>query len=269
MYANPTFGSTTSLDFAGVATNVIVRSGNPTGSSIHFGISTDGGATWVPAGSEPAGVGSGGTVAVDASGTQVVWSPGGAAVHYSTDSGATWIPSAGVPAGAQVESDRVTASRFYAVAGGVFYISTDGGATFTASAAAGLPADGNVRFKAVPGFAGDVWLAGGKTGLTYGLWHSTDGGATFVRLSNVDEGDTVGFGKAARGRSYPAIYISAKVRGVRGIFRSDDGGRHWERINDDRHQYAWTGSCITGDPRVYGRVYVSTNGRGIIVGDPS
>ena len=26
--------------------------------------------------------------------------------------------------------------------------------------------------------------------------------------------------------------------------------------------------AITGDPRVYGRVYVSTNGRGVIVGEP-
>ena len=132
----------------------------------------------------------------------------------------------------------------------------------------GLPAEGNVRFKAVPGRQGDVWFAGGKEGLTYGLWHSTNGGASFVRLSNVEEADTIGFGKAARGRSYPTLFSSAQIRGVRGIFRSDDAGRHWVRINDDAHQYAWTGGAITGDPRVYGRVYVSTNGRGIIVGDP-
>jgi hypothetical protein len=63
------------------------------------------------------------------------------------------------------------------------------------------------------------------------------------------------------------VYTSARIRGVRGLFRSDDAGRHWVRINDDRHQYGWTGSTLTGDPRVHGRVYVGTNGRGIIVGD--
>jgi xyloglucan-specific exo-beta-1,4-glucanase len=269
MYDNPTFGSTTGLDFAGLAPNVIVRVGNPSGSSIHFGISSDGGATWTPAASEPPGVSSGGLVSVNADGTRVVWSPGGgAAVSWSGDGGATWAAVMGLPAGSTVESDRVDANRFYAANLGIFYVSVDGGASFTPTAATGLPVDGNIRFKAVPGRAGDIWFAGGKEGLTYGLWHSTNGGASFVRLSNVDEADTIGFGRAARGRSYPALYTSAQIHGVRGIFRSDDAGRHWVRLNDDDHQWAWTGSAITGDPRVYGRVYVSTNGRGIIVGDP-
>ena len=30
------------------------------------------------------------------------------------------------------------------------------------------------------------------------------------------------------------------------------------RINDDQHQYGNIGAAITGDPRVYGRVYVGT-----------
>lgn len=124
-----------------------------------------------------------------------------------------------------------------------------------------------MRFQAVPGIAGDIRLAGGKTGGVYGMWRSTDGGSTFTQLTGVDEADNVGFGKAAPHRSYPAVYTSAKVRGVRGIFRSDDGGRRWTRLNDDRNQWAWTGAVVIGDPRVYGRVYVGANGRGIIVGD--
>jgi len=73
---------------------------------------------------------------------------------------------------------------------------------------------------------------------------------------------------AAPGATYPAVYTSSKIDGVRGIFRSDDAGRTWTRINDDRHQYAWTGNTITGDPRICGRVYFATNGRGVIYGDP-
>ncbi|GAA1802693.1 cellulose binding domain-containing protein [Luedemannella flava] len=264
MFANPTFGSTTSLDFAQLLPSTIVRVGNPSGSSIHFGISTDGGATWTPAGAEPAGVTAGGNVAVSADGTRVVWSPDGAAPHYSADGGATWTAVSGLTGGV-VQADRVSAT-FYAYSGGVFHTSTDGGASFAATAAAGLPAS-NVRFAAVPGVAGDIWLAGGSATGEYGLWHSTDGGATFAKVASVEEADNIGFGRPAPGRSYPTLFSSAKVDGVRGIFRSDDKGRRWTRVNDDDHQWAWTGAAITGDPRVYGRVYVATNGRGVIVGD--
>jgi hypothetical protein len=268
MFQNPYFSSGLSLDFAQLAPSVIVRAGNPGRGDAAWGISTDGAATWTPTAAQPAGVTGGGTVAVNADGTRSVWSPAGAGVHVTSDGGATWTASTGVPAGATMESDRVDPARFYAYAAGVFYASADGGATFAATPATGLPAEGNVRFKAAPVAAGDIWFAGGKTGTVYGLWRSTDGGASFTRLAGVDEADAIGFGKPARGRRYPALYTTAKIRGVRGIFRSDDAGRRWVRINDDRHQYAWTGAAITGDPRVYGRVYVATNGRGIILGDP-
>jgi photosystem II stability/assembly factor-like uncharacterized protein len=269
MYADPTISSTTSLDYAGRRPAVIVRVGNNGAGSPHFGISADGGSTWTPAGTEPPGVGNGGTVAVGADGRRVLWAPDGVPVSYSADAGATWVASSGVPVGAQVRSDRVAPLTFYAVAAGTCYVSRDGGATFAATAATGLPAQGNVRLHAVPGNGGDLWLAGGATGSDYGLWHSTDAGASFIRLPHVEEADTIGFGKAAPGHRYPALYSSARIGGVRGIFRSDDAGAHWVRVNDDRHQYAWTGSAITGDPRVYGRVYVSTNGRGVIYGDVS
>jgi photosystem II stability/assembly factor-like uncharacterized protein len=122
----------------------------------------------------------------------------------------------------------------------------------------------DVRFKALPGKAGEVWLAAAGNG----LWRSSNGGVSFRKLANVQEANNIGFGKAKRARDYPALYSSAKIGNVRGIFRSEDAGRSWTRINDDRHQYAYTGAAITGDPRVYGRVYVSTNGRGIIYGEP-
>ena len=126
-----------------------------------------------------------------------------------------------------------------------------------------------VRLGAVFGRAGDVWLAGGGDTGAYGLWHSINGGVSWTRLSNVEQADTVGFGRAAPGASYPAVYTSARIGGVRGVFRSDDGGGSWVRINDDQHQYGWTGATITGDPRIYGRVYLGTNGRGILYADPA
>jgi hypothetical protein len=270
MFTSPGFTSTTSLDYAESNPSVIVRSGNldkaarPNDNRVAF--STDGGANWFQ-GSEPGGVTGGGTVAAAANGSRFVWSPDGAQVHYSVGFGSSWSASTGIPQGAIVEFDRVNPNKFYAFQGGRFYVSTNGGVSFTPAAATGLPATGSVRFKAVPGREGDVWLAGGTEGGTYGLWHSIDSGATFTRLANVQEADTIGFGRPASGQTYPALYTSAQIAGVRGIYRSDNSGTTWVRANDNQRQWAWTGGAITGDPRVYGRVYVSTNGRGILLGE--
>jgi photosystem II stability/assembly factor-like uncharacterized protein len=100
-----------------------------------------------------------------------------------------------------------------------------------------------------------------------GLYHSTDSGATFVRLGGVQEIHAFGFGKAAPGAGYPALYLIGVVDGVRGIFRSDDTARAWVRINDDQHQWGLL-LQITGDPKQYGRVYVGSHGRGTMYGDP-
>nr|WP_211128158.1 xyloglucanase [Streptomyces yatensis] len=268
MYTSPTFTTTTSLDYAETNANTVVRVGN-NDSAPRIAFSTDNGANWFQ-GSEPSGVTGGGTVAAAADGSGFVWAPEGtSAVYHTTGFGTSWSASSGIPAGAVVESDRKNPKKFYGFKAGTFYVSTDGGATFTARASSGLPADGPVRFKALPGAEGDIWLAGGSTAGAYGLWHSTDSGTTFSKLSAVQQADTIGFGKAAPGASYQALYTSAKIGGVRGIFRSTDAGASWTRINDDAHQWGWTGASITGDPRVYGRVYVATNGRGILRGDAS
>ena len=103
---------------------------------------------------------------------------------------------------------------------------------------------------------------------TNGLYHSTNAGVTFKSLDNVQEAHSLGFGRAAKGKKYPALYLIGKVNDVQALFRSDDAGATWTRINDDRHQFGWI-SHVTGDPRIYGRVYFATGGRGIIYGDPA
>jgi xyloglucan-specific exo-beta-1,4-glucanase len=260
----PTLTSGDSVDFAELNPSVVVRTGeidksaNPNVNRIGF--STDGGKNWFQ-GQEPAGVTGGGTVAIAADASTTVWAPGGTSVSFSTSDGGSWTASTGIPNGAVVAADRVNPKKFYGLAGGTFYVSTNGGASFTATAT-GLS---SVFVKAVAGHEGDVWLAGGSSG----LWHSTNSGSSFTKLANVTTASNIGFGKAAAGQTYPALYTIAQIGGVSGIFRSDDGGANWTRINDDQHQYGNIGQAITGDPRIYGRVYVGTNGRGIVYGDLS
>ena len=255
----PSLGSNTSLDFAELTPAVFARVGNADAAP-HIGISADGGKTWYQ-GQEPGGVTGGGTIAVGADAGSMVWSPQGAGVHYSTTRGGSWTASSGVPAGAIVESDRVNPKTFFAYASGTFYTSKDGGATFTASSAS-LPASGRSHVKAVPGVTGEVWFAGES-----GLLRSTDSGATFTKIASVGAAVNVAFGKAAPGANHPAVFLVGTVGGVTGVFRSDDTGTSWTRVNDDAHQYGNAGDALAGDPRVYGRVYLGTNGRGILYAD--
>jgi xyloglucan-specific exo-beta-1,4-glucanase len=266
MFVDPIASTSTSLDFAGRSPSFIARTGFPAGGASPVGFSTDGGVTWTPAATHPAGA-QAGTIAAAADGSRVVWGPQGAPVSVTTNMGATWTASTGIPAGTSVRADRVDPMRFYGFSGGTFFTSADGGASFTASPATGLSVAGKIN--ATPGRAGDVWLAGdpGDAGGPAGLWHSTNGGITFTKLSSVAMASDIGFGRAAPERPYPALFTSAIVGGVHAVFRSDNAGRSWVRITDAQHQFASTNQAISGDPRIYGRVYLATNGLGTVYGD--
>jgi hypothetical protein len=57
------------------------------------------------------------------------------------------------------------------------------------------------------------------------------------------------------------------VNGITGLFRSDDMGANWVKINDDDHVWGNSHRIICADPRVFGRLYIGTEGRGILWGD--
>ncbi len=261
MFTNPIFNSSTDIDFAELNPSFVVRVGYANTGLMRAAYSTDGGTTWTPVASEPPNLSDGGgTVAVSADGSTIVWSPSNAPVYYTRNRGTSWTLVSGLSNGTRVTADRVNPNKFYAWNSGVSS-STNGGATFTVKAQ--TAPWGFVR--AVPGIEGDVWLAGDYGG----LYHSTDSGVTFTSVGGFSSTEVVGFGKAATGQTYPAIYVVGVMDSVHGIYRSDDAGATWIRINDEQHQWGWIGKTITGDPRIYGRVYVATNGRGIIYGDPA
>ncbi|GAB3810617.1 cellulose binding domain-containing protein [Tessaracoccus terricola] len=265
-FRGPYFGGATSVDVAGLAPDVFARAGTDGPGNVVAAVTADSGETWTASPAAEGATGSG-TITATADGAGFVWAPEGVGVRHSVDSGATWEPVVGLPDGARVESDRVDASLVYGFADGVFHRSDDGGATFTAVSSGVLPAEGNARFAALPGHPGEVWLTGGSDDGPYGMWRSADAGSTWTRVAAFEEADTVGFGKAAPGSTTPAIYTAAQRDGVRGVYRSVDAGSTWERINDDEHQFGAIGADIEGDPDVFGRVYIASNGRGIVVGD--
>ena len=276
MFDNPLCGSASGIDIAWGKPDVVARVGwEDKGRWGAF--SVDGGKKWKPFASMPKGKGAG-SIAVSADGSSMVWAPLEGSVVYSKDQGATWGLAEGLPKAEtspdwapvpfRPAADRVNPAKFYVLdaRGGQAYASTDGGAHFTASPS-GLPNLADYQFssasaQAVPGIEGDVWVTTLKE-----LNHSTDSGKTYETISSVSEATALGFGKPAEGKKYPALYLIGKVNDVAGFFRSDDVGATWVRLNDDRHQFGFCG-IISGDPRVYGRVYIGTGGRGLVYGEP-
>jgi hypothetical protein len=282
----PRMGYIMSIASAALRPEIIVRVG--IGAAFkpgeNIGYSLDAGRTWKACPTAPTPESHAGTIAVSADGSTWLWTPDHEPVYVTRDLGTTWTAAQGLPTGGRIVADPVDPRSFYAIslADLVFYRSSDGGTTFTAqhftlsdtppvlaSSSRSDNRGGQARIYAAPGRAVDLWLT------TFdGLYHvlppgrQTIGGSiSFGRLPGVEEIRAFGFGEGAPHQSYPALYLAGTVHGQPGIFRSSDEARTWVRINDDQHQWGQI-SQITGDPRLYGRVYIGTSGRGVLYGDP-
>jgi xyloglucan-specific exo-beta-1,4-glucanase len=76
-------------------------------------------------------------------------------------------------------------------------------------------------------------------------------------------------GKEPLGKDYPALFAVGTRDQARAIYRSDDDGKIWLRVNDEQHEYGRRFRCIAADPRIFGRVHFGTDGRGILYGEPA
>jgi hypothetical protein len=283
--APPRFGNTTGVASASLRPNVVVRAGisaeHKPGESP--GYSLDFGRTWKPTAAEPTPTSRAGSIAVSADAGTWVWTPERETPALTRDMGETWKPVQGLPEGSRVIADPKDPRLFYAAsfADQKLFRSADDGTMFTAhrftlqnsppasTAPRGDPRGGQDRLYAAPGRSGDLWFAAFD-----GLYHAAaatqlaGGDVSFAHLPGVTEIEAFGFGKAAPGHSYPALYLAGTIHGQYGVFRSVDEAHTWTRINDSQHQWGLI-LQITGDPRIYGRVYVGTHGRGILYGDPA
>ncbi len=253
----PAIGTTYGLAFAAAAPSVFARAGN----ELYF--SSDGARTWqlTPRPNDNTG----GHLALSADGSVLLWSVG-EEVQRTADRGASWSAVSGIAFENAISADTVNPSKFYAYdpESGAFAVSSDGGASFETTAT--LAGGGALRLRALPGVEGEVWVALGNAGLT----RTTDSGESFQPLPAVQQCDAVGFGAPAPGATRPALYIWGRSgEGPRGVYRSTDDGASWLRINDDAHEYGGTGNgqFVIGDANVFGRVYLSTAGRGIVFGE--
>lgn len=234
--------------------------------------SHDNGITWTDFSQKPKGAKNGGgtrSIAISADGKSIVWYPEKAdAVYYSMDDGKTWNKCEGDVALARPIADTVNPKKLYIYdsTAGKMWVSEDYGKSFSKKSG---EFDYVIKWTVddcmaavVPGFENCLWV----TADTKGLFYTHDAGETVIKVEDVEEAYRIGFGKAAPNNDYPAIFLHGKINGIIGFYRSDDIGKTWVRINDDRNQFGWI-HCIIGDPRIFGRCYLAVEGRGIIYGE--
>ena len=237
-------------------------------------VSTDQGRHFEPAPALPVFGATGGRVAVSATSERTLWTVAGQGTYYTDDRGATWHRSEGLPDALvrfdgsifrfnqPLASDRVLGDTFYAYKEGKFYRSDDGGATFQ-TVFEELPKREWHYVQAAPGIGGEVWVALEDQG----LWRSSDGGNRFSRVEAVNGAHLFAFGKGLT-PDVPSVYVFGKVLGTVGIFRSDDLGQTWVKIDVPSPTGGNEPNLMAGDRQVHGRVYIGTNGTGIYYGEP-
>lgn len=270
----PNMGSTGSISYCPSDSKVMARYSEHENESYY---STDAGETWTAMGSAKSGGKSAVTQLEDGT-YRFFHSTQYGGVEYSDDYGSTW-ESAGSITGLSstpyfcVDEENPAYMYVYGYYNNGydpsspkeyrFYYSKDYGATFTEKVICEYDGCDSAARIAYIG-EGDIVLAGGW----YGLYHVTDCGET-VESMNVYYCKTVGYGAPKDDKSPNTLYIYGKPSETdeEGIYRSDDLGKTWDLINAD-HLYGGTGNgnFIVGDKDVYGAVYMSTIGCGIVYG---
>ncbi|MEM8531649.1 MAG: sugar-binding protein [Chloroflexota bacterium] len=205
--------------------------------------------------------------------------------YYTKDRGETWTRYSlpGTDQGSHFQfflsrrvlaADSVLANTFYLYheTEGL-YRSENGGETWTQISDSSLPTKFpvgtfNATLATVPGQAGHLcYTPGFLDEEDTGIFCSQDGGVSWNELPGPTRVSTFGFGKAATDDGYPTIYLQGIVDGLEGIWRSTDAGQSWDRVIDYPLGIYDKVNAISGDPDIFGRVYVGFPGSSLAYGD--
>lgn len=255
---------------------------------------TDAGRTWLPLFDDQP-TGSIGAIAIAPSDPNVIYVGSGEGmqrpdlstgdgIYKSTDGGKTWA-HLGLRDGQQIPHivvDPSNANRlFVAVLGHPYgpntergiYRSLDGGRSFERvlfkdENTGGVdlafdPTDANILYASLWESRQGPWENGAWTGPGSGLFKSTDGGTTWRQLTRGLPSFAEGLGRigmTVAPTDSRRLYAVVDAGAQGGIFRSDDAGENWTRVNRDPRLVARPNDAadVRVDPRNPDVVYVPT-----------
>jgi xyloglucan-specific exo-beta-1,4-glucanase len=166
-----------------------------------------------------------------------------------------------LPSSALVVADKLNATVFYAISGSTLYVSTNGAKSFSQTSTLGN-AQSSTSIAASPFKAGELFVS-----TSAGIFHSTDFGKTLTGLGSATNAWDIAVGVPKAGAT-PVLFASATISGVNSVYRTDDLGQNWVKVADAAHGFgSASGLVLAADARVYGRVFIGTNGRGIFYGE--
>jgi photosystem II stability/assembly factor-like uncharacterized protein len=283
-----------SVAVAGVPSQPMVYYFGATGGGVWK--TTDGGVNWLPVSDgQPFGTGTVGAIAVSEADPNIVYvgmgeSPvrgnvsHGDGVYKSTDAGKTW-KHVGLEDTRQISKIRIDPRNpdlvYVAALGHIFgpneqrgvFRSKDGGKTwdrilFRNEKAGAIdlvldPTNASVLYAAFWEVIRRPWTFE-SGGAGSGIFKSTDKGDTWTEITRNDglpKGVVGKIGLAVSPASPDRIWALVEAEDG-GVFRSDDGGKKWSKVNDERklRQRAWYYSNIYADPLNAETVYVLNTG---------
>lgn len=268
----PNIGSTSGIAYCPSNTKVMMRVSENNTDALY---SLDGGNTWTAMNSSASGGKCAITKLSDGKYRFFRGNKNSAHTYYSDDFGATWSSCGGITNGKTshllVDSEKPNYVYAYtnvtSYSGETtyyyLYVSSDYGATFSQKQVEVNDMCADMR-RIAQGESGQIYCPLGW----YGLKVTNDYGDTFTKLESVVYCEAVSVGAAKDASSPGAIYIWGWVEDndAKGIYRSNDNGKTWTRINDDAHEYGGlgNGNFIVADQNEYGTFYMSSVGVGIV-----
>ena len=185
-----------------------------------------------------------------------------------------WLPRRTLAA------DRVLPGTFYLYHSGNptnpclagLWRTRDGGRTWRMAYRGAIAPDSQhaAKLRSVPGKARHLFFTTAvHEGVDTRLRRSVDGGGNWSIVEWVDHVDDIAFGKPARKGSYPTIFLSGRVKGRYGIWRSTDEAASWRMVADFPLGRLDRVNVMEADRDVFGRVYIGFTGSGWVYGEPA